>query len=156
MRVAVTASNVAGSATSASAQTAVVVAAPAPPPPPTSTSDFRVGVIANVAGYGAPMQQKVLAIGAKLIREDRGDFAVAWAKANGITDDCIISLDAASAGANCPVVELDNEPYNNNVWINGDVNQWAKKALSVAQQVKAATRTPPSCCRSDRRGTTAT
>ena len=137
IRVAVTATNVAGSATSVSSQTSAVSPAPLPPAPSTSPK-FRVGVIANVAGYGAPMQQKVLSMGAKLIREDRGDYAVTWAKANGVTADCIIWMDPTSPGANCPIVELDNEPYNNNVWINGDVNQWAKKALTVAQEVKAA------------------
>jgi hypothetical protein len=136
IRVAVTATNVAGSATVVSSATGTVSAAPTPLP--SSGTKFRVGVIANVAGYGAPMQQKVLSIGAKIIREDRGDYGLTWAKANGVTADCIIWMDPASPGANCPIVELDNEPYNNNVWINGDVNAWAKKALSVAQQVKAA------------------
>lgn len=135
LRFVVSASNAGGSATVASTQSATVTAAPAPAP--AASSSMRVGLNANVAGYGDPMKQNVLNIGAKLIREDRGDYALSWARANGITDDCIVWLDPNSAGAQCPIVELDNEPYENH-WNNTDVYQWARKAQSVAQQIKAA------------------
>lgn len=125
--------------TSTVATTSAPTTTVAPPPTTTTTpapsASFRVGVIGNVAGWGAPMQANMLAIGTKLIREDRGDFALSWAQANGITDICIIAMSASSAGANCPVVELDNEPYNSSTW---DVGTWARNALAVAQQVHAA------------------
>jgi len=99
------------------------------------SSSFRVGVIGNVAGWGTPMQQNVLDIGSKLIREDVGDFALSWANSHGITDICIIGMSATSGGTACPIVELDNEPYNSSTW---DISGWAQTAMSVAQQVKAA------------------
>jgi hypothetical protein len=92
-----------------------------------------------VAGYGPPRQQEVLASGIKLIREDRGDYAVAWAHANGINCIGLIYLDPNSPGVGCDEIELDNEPY----WTSEDPRVWAQQADAVAKTLRARGITKP-------------
>lgn len=107
-----------------------------PPPPPPSTSRMRVGVIANVAGYGAPAQKNVKDLARTLIREDRGDFAIVWAAAQSPKIDviAIINKSASSPGIGAKILEFDNEPYNG-AW---DIAAWSKQAESVLKTIKLA------------------
>ena len=117
----------------------------APPPPPTPTppgGKVILGVIANVAGYGKPRWAAVEAIGAKILREDRGDWGAAYKAAH--PDASILGicwLDAnILAVTNCDEIELDNEPY----WTAGlDPRTWAQKALACAQAIRAKGITKP-------------
>ena len=122
----------------------VVTSTPAPAPPPApapspSPSGVMVGVTANVAGYGAPRQQLVLSMGAKLIREDRGDYAVSWAHSHGINCIGLIYLNPDSPGTGCDEIELDNEPY----WQGVDPRVWAQQADSVAKTLRSRGITKP-------------
>lgn len=127
--------------TALTVRVAALEGATAPTPPPASTT--RVGMQGNIGGgAGAAAQALMLDLGVKIIREDRGDWAIPWAHANNIQVCGIIWLDPNSVGVGADVVELDNEPYYNN-WLNGDVHQWAVKARDVAKAVKAAHPTKP-------------
>jgi hypothetical protein len=122
-------STVAQPGTSAHTTTAV---APATPKVETGAA-MQIGVVANAAGYGESRKQLVLATGIKLIREDRGDYAVAWAHAHGINCIGIIFMNPDSPGTGCDEIELDNEPY----WANVDPRAWARQALAVAKALRA-------------------
>ena len=112
---------------------------PTPPPAPTPTppATMRVGVTANEDGWGLSRQKLVLAMGAKLLREDRNDWSIPFARANGLTTIGVIYLDPLSVGTGCDIIELDNEPWNT-PWVNGDVHAYAVKVRDLAKQVRAA------------------
>ena len=122
----------------------VISALTLPLPPPTQ-NPFRVGMVANVAGWGTPMQQNIINLGCRLIREDRGNYAIAWA---GLQTPKVDVIQLFSAGDISPfnslawAYELDNEPYNNNVWINGDYKTWANQMLASAKALRAKTNKP--------------
>ena len=101
--------------------------------PPTTGAGMAIGVVANVAGYGDARQRLVLKTGIKLIREDRGNYAVAWAHTHGINCIGIIFENADSPGTACDEIELDNEPY----WQHVDPEAWARQSLAVARQLRA-------------------
>jgi Glycosyl hydrolase catalytic core len=108
-------------------------AAPPVETKPMTGAAMLIGVNANVAGYGAAREQLVLSDGFKLIREDRGDYAVSWAHAHGINCIGVIYLNPDSPGTGCDEIELDNEPY----WENVDPIDWARQALAVAKTLRA-------------------
>jgi hypothetical protein len=106
---------------------------------PATSAPLRIGVVANVAGYGAPRQQLVLRLGLKLIREDRGDYAVSWAHAHHINCIGLIYLNPNSPGTGCDEIELDNEPY----WEGVDPRLWAQQADTVAKALRSRGITKP-------------
>jgi hypothetical protein len=104
-------------------------------PPPPQVGKLRFGIDANVAGYGTAAQNNVKALGAKLIREDRNDYALAWAKSQGITTIGIIWLNTNSVGMGADIIEDDNEPYYHN-WNGLGFASYYQRCRDVAKTVK--------------------
>jgi hypothetical protein len=104
---------------------------PASPPP----SGVRVGIISNIAGWPAREEPRMLALGAKLTREDTAD-AIPWCKANGIDVIQIIPAGAAvSASGDAYAFEVGgNEPY----WHGVDPAAWAAQTLTDVKGLRAA------------------
>jgi|GEM_PF-7040605 len=117
-------------------------ATPSSPTPPTTVPPLPATLpslgIVTCCGADTTEESRLLTLGVKLIRMDRGDYELPFAHQHGMLVDGIIWLDTASAGMGADILELDNEPYFNNWDGMGGPQQWAQKARDVAKSIKAS------------------
>lgn len=110
----------------------------------TPSATALVGIQDNVAGWGTTSIHGTGTLSFfsgsvhadRWIREDRGDYAITWAHANGLKVLAIIPGSTDPTNGTADAYELDNEPY----WSGVDPRVWAQTMLTRATQLKADSR----------------